>query len=228
MTELKILRAKLELIELNFDKAELLLTEAQDIAELHSIHYYAHKISNDHDRLLEQKAIWQQLKSTNAPISKRIELTSFNEILERIKGKRSEEPPELVDEQPVLLLIIAEGGALIFAYPFADDWKHDTEIFSSFLSAFNTFSDEFFSKGLDRVKFGDDTLLMQSVDAYSIGYLYKGQSYPAKQKLSKFTEGIQNTVSIWQTLERFLKTSQLAELQDIPQIETLIKEIFII
>lgn len=227
MTEVKILQAKLELIKMNFDEAELLLTEAQGIAELHSIHYFAHRISNDHDRLLEQKEIWQRLKSTNAPISERIELASVNEILERIKGKRSEEPPELVDEQPVLLLIIAEGGLLIFSYPFTDEWKYDTEIFSSFLSAFTSFSDEFFSKGLDRVKFGDDTLLIQSADSFSIGYLYKGQTYPAKQKLTNFIKEIQNKSTIWQTLNKFYKTSQIAELKDIPLLESIIIEIFL-
>jgi hypothetical protein len=95
------------------------------------------------------------------------------------------------------------------------------------VSAFTSFSDEFFSKGLDRVKFGDDTLLLQTVDDFSIGYLYKGQTYPAKQKLTKFTEEIKNNASVWQTLEKFYQTSQVAELKDLPQIETLIKDIFI-
>ncbi|MFX1490293.1 MAG: hypothetical protein ACFFBI_14170, partial [Promethearchaeota archaeon] len=225
-TEVALFRSKLSLVQLNFDEAKLLMTKAQEIAESNNIQFLAHRISNHHDDLLEQQDRWDRLRSTNAPISERIEMASFEGVLDGIRGKISDDSPEYVNEQPVLLLLIAEGGVLIFSYPFADEWQHDTEIFGSFLSAFNSFSDEFFSKGLDRVKFGDDTLLIQTVDSFSIGYLYKGQTYPAKQKLTNFVEELKKNLKIWQTFEKFSKTSQVAELKDLPQIEILIKEIF--
>ncbi len=68
---------------------------------------------------------------------------------------------------------------------------------------------------------------MQSVGPFSICYLFKGQTYPATQKLTRFTEQIQNITSIWQTLEKFYKTSQVLELKDNPSLESLITEIFI-
>jgi hypothetical protein len=68
---------------------------------------------------------------------------------------------------------------------------------------------------------------MQNVDSFSVGYLYKGQTYPAKLKLTKFLEGIQDITSILETLNKFHKTSQVAELRDLPNIESLIKNIFI-
>jgi hypothetical protein len=76
------------------------------------------------------------------------------------------------------------------------------------------------------VKFGDETLLIQSFSSFSIGYLYRGQSYPAIQKLNTFVEEIQNHPTTLQTFDKYYKTSQVAELQDIPQIESLIKHIF--
>jgi tetratricopeptide (TPR) repeat protein len=227
-TEVALFRSKLSLVQLNFNEAKVLLTQAQEIAELNNIHFLAHRISNHHDDLLEQQDRWNRLESTNAPISERIEMASFDGVLDGIRGKISDASPEFIDEQSILLLLIAEGGVLIFSYPFADEWKHDTEIFGSFLSAFTSFSDEFFSKGLDRVKFGDDTLLIKTIDSFSVGYLYKGQTYPAKQKLTKFAEELQNNSTIWQKLNKFCKTNQVAELKDLPQIESLIKEIFIV
>jgi hypothetical protein len=227
LTEVKVFQAKLELIQLKFDNAKRLLIEAQDLAELKKNQRFARTISYEHDRLIEQRELWENLKMTEAPFSERIKLASFDGILDRIQGKRSEKAPEMINEQPVLLLILAEGGVLIFSYPFTDEWKYDTEIFSSFLSAFTSFSDEFFSKGLDRVKFGDDTLLLQTVVPFSIGYLYKGQTYPAKLKLTTFIKKIQELSSIWQTLDKFSKASQVAELKDVPQIEQLIKDIFV-
>ena len=86
---------------------------------------------------------------------------------------------------------------------------------------------ELFSKGLDRARFGEYIILLESVDSYSVCYLFKGQSYPAKQKLTSLIEELQNNSTIWQTLNRFYKTSQVADLKDLPQIENMINEIFI-
>lgn len=226
LCEGKIFQAKIEVILRNIKNARRLLTEAQELAESSKNQYFAQIISEEHDRLLELQDNQEKLGSLQNKSQENIKLASLKGRIKITQREDSNGTLELIPEKPILLLIIAEGGVLLFSYPFTVEWKHDTEIFGSFLSAFTTFSDEFFSKGLDRVKFGEDTLLMQSVDAYSIGYLYKGQSYPAKQKLTRFIEEIQLNTSIWQNLEDFFKTSQVADVKDLPQIDVLIKEIF--
>ena len=208
-------------------RAERLLTETQQIAELHGLSLLAQKISNEHDILLDQIGNWERIGNKNAPMADRIQLASIDGVLDRLQGKRAVEPPEMVEEVSTLLLIIAEGGVLLFSYPFTDEWKFDEELFSGFITAFKTFSNDFFSKKLDRVKFGEDTLLMQSAGDFSFCYLYKGQTYLAKQKLSKFTESVQNNASIWQVLEKFYKTSQVLEIKDIPSLKSLITDIFV-
>ncbi|MHA1985969.1 MAG: tetratricopeptide repeat protein [Promethearchaeota archaeon] len=226
LAEAKLLQAKVTLIQFDFEETQRLLVEAQRIAELYGIVYLAQKISSEHDNYLEKLSEWKNLKEGDFSISERLKLAEVDDVLERLQGKRAIDPPELVDEQPTLLLIIAEGGVLVFSHPFTDEWKQDNSLFSSFLSAFTSFSDEFFSEGLDRVKFGRYTVLMESVGSFSVCYLYKGQTYAAKQKLSQFTEAIQNT-SIWQTLEKSFKTSQSLELKDSPLLESFITDIFI-
>lgn len=150
----------------------------------------------------------------------------MNGVLERIQGKRAVEPPESIDEQSTVLLILAEGGVLVFSYPFSNEWKVDEDLFSSFLSAFTSFSSEFFSKELDRVKFGDEMMLMESIGSFSFCYLFKGQTYLARQKLTKFTEEIQNNSSLWQSLEQHYKSSQILKLKESPPLESVITEIF--
>jgi len=203
------------------------LTEAQRIAELHGLTLLSQKISHEHDNLLEQSGTWGDIIGKNKSMTERIKLASINGVIDRLKGKRALDPPEMVDEQPTLLLIIAEGGVLIFSHPFTEESQRDDTLFSSFLSAFTSFSSEFFVKGLDRAKFGEDFILMQSVGPFSICYLFKGQTYPVTQRLTRFTEQIQSTMSIWQTLETFYKTSQVLELKDNPSLDSLITEIFI-
>ena len=46
------------------------------------------------------------------------------------------------------------------------------------------------------------------------------------QKLTRFIEKVRETTSLWETLDKFSKTSQVAELKDIPVVESLISEIF--
>ena len=123
-------------------------------------------------------------------------------------------------------MIIAEGGVLVFSYPFSEEWTFDDELFGGFLTAFNSISDEIFSEGLDRVKFGNQTVLMENIANFSICYLFRGQTYPAKQKFNEFIKRIQEVPSVSQVLERYYKTSQVAKLADILLLEPIILEIF--
>ncbi|MHA1931651.1 MAG: tetratricopeptide repeat protein [Promethearchaeota archaeon] len=227
LAEAKVLQSKLLLIQKDIDGSKKVMIEAQRIAELHGLTLLAQKISHEHDKLLEQSDIWGDVIEKNVSLPERIRLASFDGVIDRLQGKRAVDPPEMVDEQPTLLLIIAEGGVLIFSLPFTKEWKRDDALFSSFLSAFSSFSNEFFTKGLDRAKFGDDSILMRSIGPFSICYLFKGQTYPATQNLTRFTEQIQNTTTIWQNLEKYYRASQVLELKDNSPLESLITEIFI-
>lgn len=133
---------------------------------------------------------------------------------------------ELIEEDPVVLLIITAGGVLIFSHSFVEGWERDNEMFGNFLSAFTSFSDEFFSEEFDRAKFGQYTVLMEPMPNFSICYLFKGQTFLAAQRLAKFAERIQNTKDIWETLEKYHKACQVLELKTTPLLKSLITEIF--
>lgn len=177
--------------------------------------------------MLEKLNTWEHLKKTQASVSQRLELSAIDTDLDYMLTRREVSPPELIEEEPMVIFIMAAGGVPVFTYSFTDEWKRDNDIFGSFLSAFTSFSDEFFSKGLDRAKFGDDTILIQTAGTFSICYLFKGQSYLANQKLARFTKGVQDNASVWQTINRFYETSQILEINDNSSLESLVTEIFI-
>jgi len=224
---IKLLQGQLSLLQMNMGDARRYLTQAQQIAETHGLHLLARKVSYEHDKLLEHFDEWESLRKKKAPISDRLGLVSLEETVDLMLKKRGIQIPELADEIPVLLLIILEGGVLVFSYPFTNEWKRDTELFGSFLSAFTSFSDEYFSEGLDRAKFGHFTVFMKPIANSSVCYLFKGQTYLAQQKLSRFVEHLQENDSIQQTLDKFQKTNQILELRDFPFLKSLITEIFI-
>jgi len=222
-----LLDGKISLLSMNMGDARRHLTQAQRIAEEHGLQLLAREISTEHDKFLEQLEEWENLKRKKASISERMTLASLDESVELIQRKRAIKAPELINEDPVLLLIVAEGGILLFSYPFSDEIKVDDELFGGFLSAITTFSDEALSEGLDRAKFGQYTVLMKNITNFSFCYLFKGQSYLAQKKLSNFTENFQKNTSMMQTLNKFNQTSQVIELKDFPFLEGFIKEIFI-
>ncbi|MHA2039275.1 MAG: tetratricopeptide repeat protein [Promethearchaeota archaeon] len=226
LAEVHLLEAKMALMLTNMGDARRYLTEAQKIADDHGLGLLAQRISIEHDTLLEQFEVWEDLKERKASISERLNAVSIEDVMERILNKRAVEPSKVVDEQPVLLMVIAEGGVLLFSYSFSEEWKHDNELLGSFMSAFTSFSDEFFSEELDRVKFGQYTVLMKTIPNFSICYVFKGQSYLAKKKLTHFTNRIQNNHPVIQTLNEFYQKSQVIEIKDFPFFEIFITEIF--
>jgi hypothetical protein len=140
--------------------------------------------------------------------------------------KQNQEPKEKIEEEPMVILIIKVGGVLTFSYSFVDEWDRNNQMLGSFLSAFSSFSDEFFSQEFDRAKFGKYTVLVEAMPNFSVCYLFKGQTYLASQKLTKFTEQIQKSSLIWQTLEKYYMTNQVLEIKDCPSLKPLIFEIF--
>ncbi|MFW9942166.1 MAG: tetratricopeptide repeat protein [Candidatus Thorarchaeota archaeon] len=221
-----LLQGKISLLQMNMGDARRYLTQAQQIAESHGFQSLARAVSIEHDNLLEQLHKWEILEQNKAPISERMNLALLDDTVDSIQGKLAINPPELSDEIPLLLLIISEGGLLTFSYPFVNEWDRDNELFGSFLTAFNSISDEYFSEGIDRVKFGQQTALMRSNEPFLICYLFKGQSYKAIQKLDKFTSLIQKDSSVQKILNKYYQTGQVLELKDFPFLESLIKEIF--
>jgi tetratricopeptide (TPR) repeat protein len=225
LAEGKLLQAKLALIQENIEEAKQLLTEAQLIADEHGLNLLAQKISGEHDVLLGKIDEWDKLKKDNAPMADRIELASIDGVINRLIGKRAVDPPELVEEEPILLLIMSEGGITYFNHLFVPNWDHN-DLFSSFLSAFNTFSDEIFSKSIDRIRIGENTILVNPIEPFLACYVIKGQSYPALQKLTRFIEAIRENSEIWQALKRSVKTSEMLGLDNPPALKTVIDEIF--
>jgi len=221
-----LLHSKISLLVMNMGDARRYLTQAQHIAEKHDLQLLAREISTEHDKLLTQLDKWEELNKTNAPISERMALASLNESVELMQRRRAINKSELINEKPILLLIITGGGILLFSYPFSDEIKVDDELFGGFLSAISSFSDEVFSEGLDRAKFGQYTVLMNNIGDFSFCYVLKGPSYLAQKKLSNFTENFQENTSMMQTLDKFNQTSQVIEVKDFPFLEGFIKEIF--
>ncbi|MHA2088083.1 MAG: tetratricopeptide repeat protein, partial [Promethearchaeota archaeon] len=184
-----LLQAKLSLLDMNIGDARRNITKAQRIAEGHGLQLLARSISIEHDKLLEYLDKLKSTKESDVLISERVDIASLSTIIERMQGKRTLDPPEMIDEEPFLLLIIGQDGITYFSHPFMEDWDFD-DLFGSFMSAFNKFSSEIFEKSIDRIKIDENLILIKPVKPFLVCYVIKGQSYPALQKLNRFSDAI--------------------------------------
>ncbi|MFX0081279.1 MAG: tetratricopeptide repeat protein [Candidatus Hodarchaeota archaeon] len=227
LAEIYLLEARLSLITLDLIRARKFLTKAQEIAEKYGLNRLAIKISNEHDELLKELDTWDKLKESNASVSERLELARPNEQMETIIRKREIVVPKPSDEEPVLILIITEGGRPLFSQTFVKDKSFEDHLFGGFFTAINSFVNEKFSEGLDRAIFGKHTLLMNSVSPFLLCYVFKGQSYSAQHRINYFISKLQKDKDVWETFEKFYQTNMEVQLKDVPSLEPLINEIFI-
>jgi tetratricopeptide (TPR) repeat protein len=227
LAETHILRAKLALLTLDLKGARRLLTQAQKIAEKHGMHRLAAKISIEHDELLQKSSIWEKLKDSESSLSERFKLTNVNEQMKNMIQKRISGVPEILEEKPVIILVISKGGIPIFSKLFTEILVNEEDIISSFLATFNTFSSELFSEGLDRAIFGQYTLLMKSISTFLVCYLFKGQSFSAQKKIQNFVENIKNNEDLLEKFNKYYQTNRIIKLEDVPILKSLITEIFI-
>ncbi|MHA2475265.1 MAG: hypothetical protein ACXAES_18745, partial [Promethearchaeota archaeon] len=109
------------MISLDFEESRRLMTKGQEIAEEYGLKLLARKISNEHDKLLNQLNLWDNIKESDAPLTKRMELSRLNDQMEGMIRKRAIENPDVSEETPVLLLIVSEGGVPHFSQSFAVD-----------------------------------------------------------------------------------------------------------
>ena len=222
-----ILKAKLALIKNDSKSARRFLTQAQKIAESYGLKRIAMKISYEHDKLLKQTKLWKHLKASELSLSERLELSGLNEQMENMVKRRMIDLPEISEEDPVMLLILTEGGDLMFSKRFIEDFSFEDDILGSFLTSINYFISEVFSEGLDRAVFGQYTLLMMPVQSFFACYIFKGYSYYARQKIKNFLDAIQNDNVVWQSLNSYLQKSKSVQIDDIPSLRSLITEIFL-
>ncbi len=222
-----ILQAKIALLNFDVKSARLFLTNAQKVAESYSMKRLAMKISYEHDKLLRQNKMWENLKVSEVSLSERLELTGLSEQMENLVKRRMIEVPEISKEDPVMLLILTEGGNLLFSKKFVEDFSFEDDILGGFLTTINYIISEVFSEGLDMAVFGQYTLLMMPVQPFLVCYIFKGDSYFAHHKIKNFLDSIQKDNLVWQSLQNFYQKSKSIQLDDIPSFELLITEIFV-
>ena len=113
---------------------------------------------------MEQLEAWEKLISTNAPISERIKLASLDGIMDQMQEKRTLNVPKLEIEDPICLAIFSTTGFILYSKIFTETPVFDEKIIGNFISM----SKQMHSESLDRMKFGEFMVLLDSIDDFSL------------------------------------------------------------
>lgn len=197
-----MLQAKLTLLELDISSARQLLTQAQILAEDKGLHRLAQRISSEHDVLLAQLPQWEALPTQDAPLAEVRELAGVEPQLLRMVQQRAPEPLTTEPEDPVLLLILVEGGLTLFSHSFAAGQQLDEHLIGGFLTALAAFGQDALveSGAIDRITYQNYTVAVKSLETLLICYIFQGPSYLALQKLDHFISRLQDIPVIQQSL----------------------------
>jgi len=226
LAETYLLQAKLALLKGDMKSARKKLNEAQNMAEKYGLRLLAGKISYEHDKLLKNLKTWESFIENNIPLKSRVDLADLNIHIENMLLNRKVDF-EIHEEEPVIILIITEGGRPLFSHSFIKENKFETQVISGFLTTVDYFIKETFSQGLDRAVFGNYTLLMKYLQPFYITYIFSGDSYYAHQKIKYFIDSIQHKKPIWQNLVKSNRINKSIRTKDIPLLDSLITEIFV-
>jgi tetratricopeptide (TPR) repeat protein len=222
-----LLQSKLSLLEFNVNKAQELLTEAQQIAITKNLNRLAMKISNEYDLLLDQLEKWDEISKRKSSISERVELTKLDQILTEIIQKGAVDVPAVSSEEPIFLIILTKDGLTFHSQKFVSQKEPDDMLVAGFLTAINSFMKETFAaKGnIERIKHQEFTILFIQEGDFIFCYVFKGQSFSALQKLEEFIEEV--TKKMKPLLNGFLTNGEKPNEAEKEKIELLCKESFL-
>ncbi|MHA1692116.1 MAG: tetratricopeptide repeat protein [Candidatus Heimdallarchaeaceae archaeon] len=222
------LQSQIALIDLDLEKARVLLNKAQEIAEKKGLRKLAINISSDHDSLLDQLSDWESLIDKKAGLKERLEFAQLGGLVIKLIKNGEVGPTEIVNEDPVLLIVLSENGSPLYTKNYVEGSQIDGVLIGGFLAAIIKFSQETFASqgSIERIKHQEYTLLVKAKKPFLFSYVIKGQTYSAMQKLEALTRIIGTSTSTWDDLLRAIKTSKPISAGSKNMIDELAKMIF--
>ena len=222
------LKAQLEMMKNNYQEAKIILNEATQIIEDKAFRRLALKIP-DLMNIINRNASPEN-ESENGPIHSETQNNlhdQLNDEVVRMVNKRTVELPKLQDEEPVLLIIVYEGGVTVFSQKFSQREMIDEMFVGGFLTAIDAFMHQTFATGgsIERIKHQEYTLMLKGENPLLFCYVFKGQSFSAIQKLDTLIRDLRKSQTMWSAL-----TNNIGEQIDATEkemIEDLASKIFL-
>lgn len=222
LAESYLLESKLSLVSLDLDRARSLLHEAQMIADDRGLHLLAKRLSYEHDKIVSSLDQWLNLKDKGSSMQNRLKMAKLAESLLEFKNKDFNVTIDMKYE-PSFLVITNISGISVFSQKFQSSSMLPDQLISGFLSAINSLGREILdtSSSLDRISYGDHTIVVRVKEPFLFAYAFKGETYKATRKIEEYINSCKGDDDIWEQMEsssnegRNLSTNFRRKLEDI-------------
>ncbi len=208
LSEGYLLKSEIALLLDDIPLAKRLIDQAQTIAEEKGLQKLAIAISREYDAILDQINAFD-LEKGNLESRGEIEIEKVESLLDRMTTKNIAVVTSAIPEKPEMLLIISEGGMTIFTHHFRPKDHLKSQLVGGFLSAIESFSNEIFSSSIERVNLGEFRLILHPHLFLTFAYVFKGESYSAIKKLTKLISTLENSMELWESIEKNVNTGKM-------------------
>ncbi|MCG3222426.1 MAG: tetratricopeptide repeat protein [Candidatus Heimdallarchaeota archaeon] len=223
-----LIQSKLELVEFNVIKGQLLLEKAQKIAEEKGITYLAKVISNEYDILLTQLSTWQEMSSYFPSLEERFEFTHLEDLLTKmIKNNAVYINFQDESEHPYFFLIMTKKGNIVFSEVFGD-FSLDEELLQGVLTSINESisSQSLENDTIKRIMYQNFTVAITPLEDVFLVYTFVGQSYTAMRKLKSFSNEFSAFTNKWGEYSKKFITNQELNLHERMEITNFLETVF--
>ncbi|MFX0087524.1 MAG: tetratricopeptide repeat protein [Candidatus Hodarchaeota archaeon] len=217
-----MLKAELALLQEEISLAREYINKAQLIAEEKGLNKLALAISREHDKLLDHIGTIEGVSRTDY----QLEIGEIEKLLGRMKTRNLAAVTEAYPEDPIMLLIIAEGGMTLYNHTFTSNEYVKGQLIGSFLSAIESFSQEVFSSPMERATLGKYRLVIQTRESLSFSYVFRGESYSAIKRLNRFIQLLETNKNLWIALKSKVDTGLLPTTDEYGDIKAILDKIF--
>jgi tetratricopeptide (TPR) repeat protein len=196
------LKANVSLMQQKLPEAKLLLDQAEQISNEKGLRRLGMKVSRAIGIIDSHQQKPEIQPSKREIINLEQETEELNGDVIRMIDRRSVEIPKIQAEEPVLLIIVYEGGLTVYSQKFSQKEMIDEMFVGGFLTAIDAFMHQTFATGgsIERIQHQEYTLLLKIENPLLFCYVFKGQSFTAIQKLDAVIKEIKKSSSIWQAL----------------------------
>ncbi|MBK5113090.1 MAG: tetratricopeptide repeat protein [Candidatus Heimdallarchaeota archaeon] len=196
------LKANVSLMQQKLPEAKLLLDQAEQISNEKGLRRLGMKVSRAIGIIDSHQQKPEIQPSKREIINLEQETEELNGDVIRMIDRRSVEIPKIQAEEPVLLIIVYEGGLTVYSQKFSQKEMIDEMFVGGFLTAIDAFMHQTFATGgsIERIQHQEYTLLLKIENPLLFCYVFKGQSFTAIQKLDTVIKEIKKSSSIWQAL----------------------------
>ncbi|MHA2305995.1 MAG: tetratricopeptide repeat protein [Candidatus Hodarchaeales archaeon] len=227
LSETYLLKAELAVLQEDQLSAREYITKAQTIAEEKGLKKLALAISREHDKLLGQIGRLESLDDLQSESAgTQLEIDQVENLLGRMTTHNLVAVSDATPEEPIMLLIIAEGGMTLFSHTYTSNEYMKGQLIGSFLSAIESFSQEVFSSSIERATLGEHRLVIQNQGELTFSYVFKGESYSALKRLKKFIQILEMNIDLWNALKSKVNTGIMLNTDEEDIIHNILDKIF--